>query len=554
MKIITGFDYIGTKPSFYINGETSYKTTLGGLLSLMFTISILTGFCYFFNLLISKETFTVETSEEYYPDSFADWSKVDLSIFLLDKFGMPFRNQDRLYDVSSMWWKYEVDISTKNQNLGRGLKILPVKMETCNLTNFSVPSLRKNSITLNISKCVAPDQKLNITKSSGVPNSSIILFWVSRCVNSTTKKNCYPPEKIEQDLMNANAVIQFNDYFYDHKRTENIGLPYLYTDTPIVSSTNYRRVKYTMRETEYSEDNGLILPNVETTNYVTFSSLRETVDFRTDQLVPGAVLGISFDMNVLKQKVKKNYYKFQNMLADIGGLYKAMLTLITFFNGYFSDRYYLNEIIEKNIDSMSKKKCTSLIAPITILNNDPKFSNSKMLNLEQSQNNLMYLQKNKAYFNNKRYSSRQIEFFTPEKNRNTLNIISNIESNNTTPVKNNDVSTESYSKKNCPQIICPNWCFNSNSTSGKKLAMTGRFKKFMTDQLDIVKFFHNMNNFDKICIMLTGKENMKILDKCINPNICEEDIDAISEFRNVKTKIISNLSNIIMNFNEEIPI
>jgi hypothetical protein len=189
-----GFDYLGTKPSFYINGERSYKTTLGGTISFMLTLCIIAGFCYFLNLLLSKDSFTVETSENYYPDSFADWSKIDLTIFLVDKLGMPYPEQDRLFGVTSMLWKYEQNI-TDAKNLGRGLKMIPVKTEICNLTNFWDPTLWVNSKTLNISYCVAPDQKLNITKTSGVPNSSVMLFWVHRCKNTTTKSNCFLPKK-----------------------------------------------------------------------------------------------------------------------------------------------------------------------------------------------------------------------------------------------------------------------------------------------------------------------------------------------------------------------
>jgi hypothetical protein len=544
MKVI-----MGLKPSFYINGERSYKTTLGGTISFMLTLCIIAGFCYFLNLLLSKDSFTVETSENYYPDSFADWSKIDLTIFLVDKLGMPYPEQDRLFGVTSMLWKYEQNI-TDAKNLGRGLKMIPVKTEICNLTNFWDPTLWVNSKTLNISYCVAPDQKLNITKTSGVPNSSVMLFWVHRCKNTTTKSNCFPPEKIEQDLMNANAVIQFRNYYFDHKKTENIGMQYVFTDTPIISSTNYKRIKYSLREVDYTVDNGLILPNLDEFKYVTFSSFRESIDFRTDPIVPGALIGISFDMFVLKQKIKKNYYKFQNMLADLGGLYKAILTIVTFFNGYFSDRFYFNEIIEKNIDSMSQKNSSSILeASVPKLNFEQKYSN--MINLEQSQNNLLNLNVNKTVVANKKFSTAQVEFITPEKTKNTLSIIKIQESINNTPVKDNKIISENYNKLKCHEIILPIWCFNSKSNSGQNLKMLRKFKNFVINQLDIVKFFEKINNFDKICLMLTGSENKQLLDKCINPNFYEENQPPMSEFNQVKNKILTDMSNIILNSFQE---
>jgi uncharacterized protein YqgQ len=70
------------------------------------------------------------------------------------------------------------------------------------------------------------------------------------------------------------------------------------------------------------------------------------------------------------------------MLADLGGLYKAVLTIVTFFNCYFSDRLYLNEIIERNISSMSEKSNNK-----TNIIHKPDFNTAtSLVNLRQSQN------------------------------------------------------------------------------------------------------------------------------------------------------------------------
>jgi hypothetical protein len=552
MKVIMGLDYLGTKPSLYINGERSYKTTLGGTISFMITLCIISGVCYFLNLLLSKATFTVETSEEYYPDSFADWSNIDLTMLVVDKAGMPYPEQDRLFSVTSMWWKY-LEYTKPDKTLGMDLQMMPVKMEKCNLTHYSDPTLWIGRKTINISYCVAPQQKLNISKIYGAINSTTMLFWVHRCKNTTTKNDCFPPEKIEQDLMNASLGLRFRNYYFDHKKTENIGTPYLFIDAPIASSTNYRRIRYTLQEVEYSVDNGLIFPNHEQHNYVTFNSFRESIDFRTDPVVPGALIGISFDMHILKQKVKKNYYKFQNMLADLGGLYKAILTIVTFFNGYFSDRFYYNEIIEKNLNSMSEKNLSSnLGASVPKLNFELGFSNSNVLNLGQSQSNLLNLNVNRTIRANKNFSTRQADFTTPVKNKNNMGTLKIQESNNTTPEKDNKITSESHKKLKCHQIIFPIWCFNSRSNSGQNLRMHRKFKNFIINQLDIVSFLEKMNNFDKISLILTGGENKQLLHKCINPNYYEENqMPPMSEFNEVKNKIITDMSNVILNSFQE---
>jgi hypothetical protein len=552
MKVFPALDYLGTKPSLFINGQISYRTTLGGIISIILSLCLIIGTSYFVRLLFSRETFTVETSEEYYTDSYADWSDRQLTITLLDKLGAPFPDSSRLFGVTSLWWKF-VEYTKPDNTLGIEMQMVPVNLEKCNLTkHFSDPSLYSYYVNfLSTSYCVAPNQNLNLTKPYGFPNSASMWFWIHRCKNSTIKKDCYPPEKIEQDLMNANVALTFKNFYFDHKKKENTGTPYIFSDAPIASSTNYRRIRYTLNEVEYKIDDGLIFPNTEQYNYVTFNNLRESIDFRTDPVVPGSLVGISFDMHVLKQKIKKNYYKFQNMLADLGGLYKALLTIITFFNGYFSDRFYFNEIIEKNLGSMSEKNYTSnTVTPM------PKIelgnSNTNIINLGQSQNNLLNLNINKTIMGNKFNTIRQLDNTPEKKKKNSFSIIKMQESKFTTPSKDDKKTTINLIKLKSREIVTPVWCCSAKKTSGKNLRMHQKFKNFVKKQLDISCIFEKLNNFDKISLILTGSENKQLLESCVNPNFYLDSNDSkvipMFEFEEVKYRVLTGLSNFTLNY------
>jgi hypothetical protein len=256
-------DYLGTKPSLYIKGEKSYKTILGGIISVIFALCIIIGTSYFLNLLISRGTFTIETSEEYYKDSFANLNDIEFSINLLDKIGMSYPEPERLFGVTSMWSKY-VDFTKPDNTTEVEMKMIPIKLEKCNYSkHFSDPSIIPQVKWLNSSYFVTPNQNFNLSKPYGYPDYASVWFWVHRCKNSTIKIDCHSPEKIEKDLMNANVVLTFKNYYFDHKKTKNMGMPYLFSDAPVASSTNYRRVRYTLNEVEYTVDNGLIFPNKE---------------------------------------------------------------------------------------------------------------------------------------------------------------------------------------------------------------------------------------------------------------------------------------------------
>jgi hypothetical protein len=280
---------------------------------------------------------------------------------------------------------------------------------------------------------------------------------------------------------------------------------------------------------------------------VTFNSFRETVDFRTDPVVPGALVGISFNMNVLKQKIRKNYYKFQNMLADLGGLYKAALVIVSFFNSYFSDIIYFNEIIEKNLSSMCEKNNTNI---------EPKHEsnieirNTNLINLGQSQNKLLNLiilnKKNKNFLTRTDFSNNLDEMNNLELKKNNLSLYNANECKNDKPEKID--KKKFFEKFKLKEIITPLWCHKLKSTSSKNHKLHNKFKNFVTKQLDVVNLIKKLNNLDKICLIFSGIENKKILEDCINPFYYEDTkVSALSEFNEVKNQILSGMSSLIIN-------
>jgi hypothetical protein len=59
MKWILYSDFLGTKPTFNIKGQNSYKTYFGGALSIIVFVSIMSGAGYFINQLLSKSNFNI---------------------------------------------------------------------------------------------------------------------------------------------------------------------------------------------------------------------------------------------------------------------------------------------------------------------------------------------------------------------------------------------------------------------------------------------------------------------------------------------------------------
>jgi hypothetical protein len=66
---------------------------------------------------------------------------MEVTINLLNKIGMSFSEPDRLFGVTSMWWK-NIEVIKPDKSVGIEIKMVPVSLKKCNLTkHFSDPSL-----------------------------------------------------------------------------------------------------------------------------------------------------------------------------------------------------------------------------------------------------------------------------------------------------------------------------------------------------------------------------------------------------------------------------
>lgn len=546
MNFFTALDYMGTKPTLFINSKSSYKTTLGGVLSTIYYICLVMGASYFLKLLIGREIYNVSTSEEFYPDSFANWTDLEFSLVLLNDYGLPFPEQDRIYSVSAMWMRWERYIKPDNTK-GAFMNMVPIKLDKCNLTkHYEDASLWNSSNYVNLSYCTETNQNFNLSKSMGDINFSMVNFWVVKCTNSTVKNDCFPAEKIENFLSNSNVALRFKNYYFDHKKTKDIGMPYIFRDTSIGSSSLYRILKYTMNEVEYITDDGFLFSEPVKNNYVTFNSYRESSLKKINSMIPGSILEVSFQMNVLRQIINKNYYKFQSMVADIGGLLKATFTILTFINSYFSDRLYFHEVIEENINSMQEKKTTS--SKIIHIDKQKKASTNFSLvgNIANSHLDLLNFKIENA-------SSKKMMKLNNQE----------IQTHHKISVANHQLSSQGNKevdlKLASPQLnifekILPVCCFNQKFCSTKGKLDHQNYLNFLLRLLDIKNITKRMNSLDKLSLILTGSENKHILENCINPTFYEDkqqnqiETPMTTEFSEVKNLVLNSISDYILNF------
>ena len=67
------------------------------------------------------------------------------------------------------------------------------------------------------------------------------------------------------------------------------------------------------------------------------------------------------------------------------------------------------------------------------------------------------------------------------------------------------------------EIILPSFCFGKNSSARQRKANYDKYTNIIKEQLDIGNLFTKVMLIDKINYVLTGEENMHLLNNCINP-------------------------------------
>lgn len=526
MKWITIMDFLGTKPTLNIRGQNNYKTTLGGALSIIVLISIISGASYFINQLLSKSNFTIIQSEEYYPLGYMNWTNYEIAVNLANKVGEKIPEADRIYSIKGLWYSYEKNNNSNSSQVEMETKLKFFDMEYCDLSRHFTNSsnLWKEEKFISSSFCLPKDYPLNISQIFTSVGNKGILISLTRCSNTTTKKNCFSPERIEKDLENVIVLIRMKNFYFDHKLTGDTGVPYIFTHSPTVSSSVVYKSNYFFQNFEYFTDESLLFSSSNKRLYNVIGESRQTSDLTKDTIVPGSFVMLNFNMHSMKKNVNKNYYKFQNMLADLGGLIKGIITVAGFINIYFSNLLFYKYIINQNNYSLINQNFP--LQEKTPARDDKfngKFSFNKVKNSQ-----IILKHDISCNDSNEINNIKDIKFSNLVKNLNekqikhvsSLKLSSNNEpknSKNTKEVKN---SVEKiYMNQNLNlrnvELYIPTWCLCKNK-SKKNSEFYNNLCELVKNKFEMSHLFNKLCNLDKLEYIICGEE-INLLNLMFNP-------------------------------------
>jgi hypothetical protein len=384
MKYIKEIDFLSQKVSLTINneGDKSFKTLFGGLISfLTFFVSIFCG-TYFLIRLFKRRDMTVIHST--FTDSFVNITNSHQLPFLLrlsDTNSLPYENDEKIYYItSSVWFGGSNDSSLIGTASQYSQKL---NISKCDLNiHFSdeYKSYFQNFKNLTTYYCINPrnySQTIYGLYGNSYP-FSYYSFTLRYCLNTTENNNsCYSISDIKNYIKSPYLDVIFIDYNIDSLNHNDVKKIDLRKERYELSILLYKRIWLYFENIKYITDKGYIFTSKQKENFFRYHSVRIDPSLLEGEKSYFSTLTILNSINT--SIYYKEYKKFQDYIAIIGGLVKIVTLVGTFLNYFYSmNTYYLkiindfiieNKIVEKN----NKKQYLHQNSSMVIF---PKFKNN----------------------------------------------------------------------------------------------------------------------------------------------------------------------------------
>lgn len=613
MKFIEFIDFLGKKPTLLISKQPSHKSLLGGVLSLFTLTAIIFGIGYFAYILFSRESFNLVQNEKLDLIQSMSISETPISANIIDQFGNLIEDQERIFDVSILWYTFKpVFDPLKNKTILATI-VKPLPVDKCGMKNNSYIT-EKNKDIFNEQEdtngyCIPPGLNVSLTSPVGYKTTSTIQMYFHRCQNISQigKTNCFPPEVIEEKLSNVWLATFFVDIYFDHNNLENPAQAYMRKEAIPVGASQYifRDMTLNFKNVDYYSDLNYLTTDPDMKRYNALDFVKDSTSTTKENVIPGSFTSITFTMGTIKQIYNRKYYKLQNMLADLGGLIKALITITLNINLYFSNKTFFNNVIDANINSLYIKSIRkSLLLNVvggegkrrgtTI---DEQDKNKNYGNDEQSNNskNEKRSKDNDASYNpkvfdefkdvNERGQGSPIKLVPNPKTPGSENgysserqpikdemsirseakhfrsnsnielaklpVVKVVEGDKEYKVpqvasslplkKNKDVVYKNF-KINFFGYIFPGCCFKKGSQTSKQLELHSKFSDIIKGHMDILNISKKLHTVDKLNYILCGDQYKKLLETTINPYLYEGVIPHSSDIYEAREKIISALN------------
>jgi hypothetical protein len=344
-SIISSADIIGLDIGLRHHHKAHYNTIPGGILTILTTIFIIYCVFYFGEDIYHKKKPISRFNKILSPKQIF-LKDYPIPISFISR-SMPLLNVERYFDITADMLL--MDYTPLNLTAINKYSLI---VERCTKEHVAAyGDLFVKDSFFPFSYCMNPNKLMNGTEvQQGNPfiqgemtsfNSSALYYTIAPCVNSTANGNrCAPQSEITTVLSDCHLSYPYVDAYVNLDSYET---PYNYflnrnviTLNSKLGKTNFVKVKSTAIQT----DSGFIMDDLDE------RSLLQAEPPTTDTLGDASILISVFIFTTkIQDTYVRKYVKVQDIVANVGGLLKFLLTLGTIVLMPYQQRSFKFEII-----------------------------------------------------------------------------------------------------------------------------------------------------------------------------------------------------------------
>lgn len=360
MKLMRKLDLTPIQINPFFKQFPQFQTTIGGCSTLLIGVLSMLAILAFGLDIVTKENPSVMVSMNQVNRPQINNKDVTFAFALLQRGGYNYEEIERYVTVN--FTHYHVDMANKE---------VPTVIKVLNYTSCDKSmefETNKNGFkdyffdpsTYNcLKQSEADDGEFDLESKFGNPFFKMIAIDVKYCVNNTENGNhCKSRKQIQEylgeffiQLIVSNSYVDNNDYLNPIKRTY---------ESKIIkgSSKSFRQDYYFFKTYEYNSDNGMLMEDIQTTNYFELENTESEIYYNPDTETMYEIF-----LTISNQRLiyKRTYLKVQKIAADVGGFIKfctIILNLVVLNYGKLQLYSYLYKNIGDH-DDITKRKSTA---------------------------------------------------------------------------------------------------------------------------------------------------------------------------------------------------
>lgn len=332
--IITKLDFIGRQPTMKLSGAPRNQTIFGGILCfLIYALFIISAF-YFGQELIYRDIPTViETTQLVDSEDQIVLNNTNFNFFISMRSSIngDFLNIDDYLNI-------EITLINKTSS-GKVLNSLNIGIRDCYDSDFKVKNGDKTFNTINPSnyKCIDTARTIISIKSTEISNSYSYLS-----LSVSIKDNSQESQEI---ISNSVIYLKSVDTSFNMREFNDYGVPTLFTQAFSLNEYRPQNFRIHLQLITYKTDIGYMFEDFKVK---TFHKIIYTDTFSLPKSVQNILMQIDIVLNSHKQVNYRKYYKFQNWVAELGGIVRA-ITLVAFVLNYYNDQSIYYEKMINNL-------------------------------------------------------------------------------------------------------------------------------------------------------------------------------------------------------------